>query len=57
MNHLKTFPKLLLYGPILNYHLNKRNKIDSQSLTVSKYHMEMAEHYFYKIYGYLPDKK
>lgn len=54
MNELKTFFKLLRYGALLNYHLKKQYKVDVKHLTVAKYHCEMAEHYFFKIYGYVP---
>ena len=57
MKEIKTFLKLLRYGLFLEYHLKKQYQIDIKHLTVAKYHSEMAAHYFYKIYGYIPERR
>lgn len=43
--------KKLWYGMIVDYHLNKRHKINSKHLTLHRYHYEKALHYYEKAYG------
>ena len=43
--------KVLWYGMFISYHLRKRNTIDTKYITVSRFHYEMAQHYYKKAYG------
>ena len=47
---IKQFFRIVRYGWLLDYHLSKR-KISSDHRTVLKYHLEMSEHYYEKIWG------
>jgi hypothetical protein len=50
MKEIRWLLKYIKYGWLLNYHLKKKNKFDSKHQTVLKYHFEMAEHYYKKIF-------
>lgn len=51
MSTIRQVLRIIRYGLFLEYHLNKRNIINPELSTVFKYHYEMANHYYEKIYG------
>jgi hypothetical protein len=51
MDNIRWLFKFIRYSLFLEYHMKKKDTISSKHQTVLKYHFEMTEHYYEKIYG------
>lgn len=51
MERIRLLLRMAFWGPLLDYHLKKKDTIDPEYITVHRYHYEMSKHYYKKIYG------